>query len=121
MDPQEDGEAFWVYFDSDLTLAIYPDQCYARLVKQRQYDLIQPEARRTFDRIHHGLSSHVEPDKQGRILLPERLISRARIGRNVTLVGAGDRLELWDRARWEAYVEQNLPQMGRLQDRVSET
>lgn len=39
--------------------------------------------------------SHVGVDAQGRITIPEKLLSRAGIQRTVTLIGMKDRVEIW--------------------------
>ena len=41
-----------------------------------------------------------ELDKQGRIVIPAVLLEREAIGRDVTVTGVYDHLEIWDRARW---------------------
>ncbi len=40
-------------------------------------------------------------DKQGRILLPQRLRTEANLARDVVLVGTINRVEIWDRETWE--------------------
>jgi MraZ protein len=50
-------------------------------------------------------SEQVTPDKQGRILLPDRLISFAGLETDVTLVGQFNHVAIWDSARWS---ESNL-------------
>jgi MraZ protein len=42
----------------------------------------------------------VEPDAQGRILIPQRLRDYAGLGRDCAVIGALDRIEIWDAARW---------------------
>ena len=42
----------------------------------------------------------VEPDAQGRILIPQRLREYAGLDRDVAVIGALDRIEIWDAARW---------------------
>jgi MraZ protein len=44
----------------------------------------------------------VQPDTQGRIGLTERLLNHATLKKEVRVVGVGRRLEIWDRALWEA-------------------
>jgi MraZ protein len=43
----------------------------------------------------------VEPDTQGRILIPQRLRDYAGLQREVAVIGALDRIEIWDAARWQ--------------------
>ena len=46
----------------------------------------------------------VELDGAGRIMLPAGHLEHAGISsREVVVTGAGDCLELWDRASWQAY------------------
>jgi len=40
-------------------------------------------------------------DAQGRIALPANLREYAAIEKEVTIVGAGNRIEIWSRTRWE--------------------
>jgi MraZ protein len=43
---------------------------------------------------------YLEPDKQGRILLPQNLRESAALGKDVAVIGMMDRAEIWDRDRW---------------------
>jgi len=45
-------------------------------------------------------------DKQGRIQLPTHLRKSGRLERDVVLVGGGKCLEIWDKDRFEALLEQ---------------
>lgn len=44
-----------------------------------------------------------EPDRQGRILIPQMLRDYAGLSRDVTFIGASSRAELWDTGRWNAF------------------
>ncbi len=44
-----------------------------------------------------------ELDRQGRVTLPARHLEYAGISRDVTVIGAADHLEIWDRAAWTGY------------------
>ena len=67
------------------------------------------ELQKKFTYLTLSLGSEVESDAQGRIVLPESILNRAGLGkdpkdpnagREVTLVGVNDHLELFPRARW---------------------
>jgi MraZ protein len=45
-------------------------------------------------------AADVKPDGQGRIFIPQRLRDFAGIGREAVVIGAYERIEVWDRARW---------------------
>ena len=59
-----------------------------------------------------GTASVVKPDTQGRIVLPEKTLSRAVVSDRVTLVGNDDHLEIWPTDEWDRHVEQMLPTYG---------
>ncbi len=42
------------------------------------------------------------PDRQGRIQIPERLREYANLGKDVVVVGALDRIEIWSTEAWSA-------------------
>ena len=44
-------------------------------------------------------------DSQGRVVVPPHLREHAGLEREVTLVGVGPRIELWDRARFDAELQ----------------
>ena len=46
-------------------------------------------------------ANEVEPDKQGRVLIPGNLREAAGIAKDVILVGVGSRIEVWSREAWE--------------------
>ncbi len=43
-------------------------------------------------------------DKQGRITIPPRLRTYADLDRDLVVIGAGTRAEIWDAQAWESYV-----------------
>ena len=43
----------------------------------------------------------VTPDKQGRILIPQDLRSFAGLEKDLVVIGANDKAEIWDKARWD--------------------
>ena len=106
LDPERDGEAFFLVTGRDGRLWLYPERHYELLVSRDPSELTPSEDTLAFDRLMLGLASRVEWDKQGRVLLPDKALKRAGIGKEVTLVGARDHLELWNRSEWETEREQ---------------
>jgi MraZ protein len=43
-------------------------------------------------------------DRQGRVLIPTKLAQYAGLGRDVTVAGVDDRLEIWSTAEWNDYL-----------------
>jgi MraZ protein len=49
----------------------------------------------------------VRPDTQGRISIPERLRAFAGLEREVVVIGALERIELWDATRWQSLQDES--------------
>ncbi len=60
----------------------------------------------------------VKPDSQGRIMIPQRLKERAEINHNVTVTGAGDRVEIWSAEKYNEFYYSVTNEM--LEDAVSD-
>jgi len=54
------------------------------------------------ERFLNAYSNEVELDAAGRVMLPAKLLEQAGLGREVSLIGVGNRLEVWDRDAWIA-------------------
>jgi len=51
----------------------------------------------------------VKPDSQGRIVLPEKSMNRAKItDPHITLVGKGDHIEIWPTKEWNEFMSKVL-------------
>ena len=101
IDPNRDGAAFFVVTGNDGRPWLYPERYYEELVSRDPGELTPDDEMLAYDRINLGVISRIEWDKQGRVLLPDRALKRAGIGKEVTLIGVRDHLELWARADWE--------------------
>jgi MraZ protein len=84
----------------DGCLYVYADGEWARLAERvGSLDPFSREAR-TMQRWFFASGSDAELDKQGRMVIPAALLKIAGIGREVTVAGVYDHLEIWDRAAW---------------------
>jgi MraZ protein len=46
-------------------------------------------------------ATQAELDRQGRLVLPVKLLEKAEITREVAVIGVHDHLEIWDRSTWQ--------------------
>ncbi|MGD1276641.1 MAG: hypothetical protein ABR964_05390 [Tepidisphaeraceae bacterium] len=98
--PEIHGDAFCVRV-RDRVLWLYPELYYRRLANFGIRPQIAPsENIRDADHLHFALAARVEWDNQGRVVLPDRLLREAQLGKEVTLIGTRDHLELWNRQDW---------------------
>lgn len=68
----------------------------------RQAPVTSKQARDYLRLFLSGASAEI-PDSQHRITIPAQLRSYAGLGRDLTVIGAGNRAEIWDTAAWEIY------------------
>lgn len=75
---------------------------------------------RDFNRFFFGGAAESECDKQGRVLLPVNLREFAGLDKNAAIVGVGNRAEIWDAERWNAYNEENAEDVGELAEQLAD-
>ena len=51
-------------------------------------------------------AKEVSPNSQGRIMIPQKLREDAGLNGEVTVVGMDTRIEIWDKATFAAFMEQ---------------
>jgi MraZ protein len=84
----------------DGCLYVYAAAEWARLAERvGTLDPLSREAR-SMQRFFFASGAEAELDRQGRIVIPVSLLDGAGIGREVTVAGVYDHLEIWDRATW---------------------
>ena len=59
-----------------------------------------------FVRLFYGKATSEQVDKQGRISIGEKLMEYASLTKEVVLIGANTRLEIWDSETWKKYQEE---------------
>ena len=59
---------------------------------------------RQLSRMFFSMAFEATLDRQGRVLVPNRLAGYAGLRRDVTITGVDDRLEIWDTGEWNNYV-----------------
>jgi MraZ protein len=97
----------------DGCLAVYSRVAFEALAARvGTLDPFSGEAR-TMQRYFFTGAADTELDKQGRMVMPARLLEEVSIGRDVTVAGVFDHLEIWDRAAWR---EQRQAVEGSAQD-----
>ena len=99
------------------SLVSYPG--YANFQLEESEDILSDEDEAELQASLFGLSARLEMDSAGRVRLPEDMLKLVGLGPEVTLVGAGDRLEVRDRAAWRESRTQRMKQMPALMARIS--
>lgn len=97
--------------DVDKNLMIYTLPEWAAVeAKLIRLPSLDKQARR-LKRLFMGYASELELDSTGRVLIPSALREFAGLDKKVTLVGMGNKFELWDSARWDAVTAEDIDGM----------
>lgn len=88
--------------------------------KLRQLPLTGRDAR-AFARFMFSNAQEVTFDRLGRITLPQYLKEFAKIDREVSFVGVGDRIEIWSTPMWTAFQAVNEKQAAEVAEKLTET
>ena len=98
------GEAFVITNGNDGCLNIYTEEDWETFLEKLQ---LLPTSNGDIRKIRRMLVTQaetVELDKQGRILVPTALRERAGLNKDVVLAGNIEKIEVWDKDRWEAEI-----------------
>ncbi|MCU1544766.1 MAG: mraZ [Microbacteriaceae bacterium] len=104
---------FWEELSSGLVITRGQERCLY-VFTEREFESVHDKIRqapvtskqaRDFLRVFLSGASQERPDNQHRITIPPALREYANLGRELTIIGAGSRAEIWDTATWNAYYE----------------
>jgi len=85
-------------------LFLLPIDEFRRMHDQIRQAPVTSKQARDYLRVFLSGASDELPDKQGRISIPSALRTYAALDRDVAVIGAGTRVEVWDLAAWESYL-----------------
>lgn len=104
----------------DGCLTLYTSEAWEKIYAQLQTLPTTKSQARAFVRILTSKASEVEIDSQGRILIPSNLISQAGIHKECVIVGAGSKVEIWAKDRWDAYLANSEESFEELAESLTE-
>ncbi|WP_312695206.1 division/cell wall cluster transcriptional repressor MraZ [Caproiciproducens sp.] len=95
------GEHFYITKGLDGCLFVLSPEEWTRL--QDKVKAMPISKARGLQRFFFSGAAEVEPDKQGRILIPQVLRDHAQLTKDVTFIGTSSRAEIWDSKRWNEF------------------
>lgn len=89
---------------SERCLHLYTEEEWEKVAeKVNQLPTATDRNAAAFVRLFFGKATAVTVDKQGRVPISKRLLEFAGLEKDVVLVGANTRLEIWDAQMWNDY------------------
>jgi MraZ protein len=85
-------------------LYLFPVAEFERLAEQLRQAPVTSKQARDYMRVFLSGASDEVPDRQGRITIPAVLRTYAGLDRECSVIGAGQRVEIWDATAWESYL-----------------
>lgn len=84
-------------------LYVFGEAEFARHVERIREAPLTSKAGRDFLRLFLSGASSEIPDKQFRVTIPQTLRDYAGLNRDLVVIGAGTRAEIWDAEAWQTY------------------
>lgn len=111
-------EGLMVTRGQERCLTVYGlDQFETLTARLREASLTNKTTRSYVRMLSSGAFDQV-PDKQGRISIAPLLRTYAGLQRDVVVIGALDRVEIWDPANWETYLASEEDQFSDLSEEI---
>jgi MraZ protein len=88
----------------DRCLHVFPIKEWERQVERVRSLATTNRNARNYARFFFSQAAPAEVDKQGRLTVPQAFRDYAGLDREVVVAGNGDRVEIWDAARWSQHV-----------------
>lgn len=85
----------YITLGMDGCLWAFPEEEWSRQRRDVESWPLSTPGNRAYARVFFGNAERVELDGQGRLVVPRRLREKARLERDVVVMGVGKRLEIW--------------------------
>lgn len=102
---EELGNKFYITRGMDKNLQIYSCEEWEKLYQKLNTLPMIDRNSRALKHLFISGCVECEADKQGRILIPQSLRMYASLDRDVAIVGDGEKVEIWNAAKWDAYLD----------------
>ena len=90
-------------------LYVWPSAEFRSFTEQLRKAPVTNKSARTFMRMLFAGASAETADKQGRVTLPPMLREYAGLNRECVVIGAFNRVEIWDSDAWNTYSAEQEP------------
>ena len=91
---------------------------FGKLTERLREVPVTNKSARDYMRMFFAGASDETPDKQGRVTIPGMLRDYASLSKDCIVIGAMNRVEIWDSASWQTYSEEQEPAFADLSEDV---
>ena len=111
------GNSFVVTRGLDNCLFIYPKNEWDNIITKYR-ELPNTKDARNFMRFFLSGATVSDFDKQGRINIALPLMDYANLKKECVIIGVNDRIEVWDKDKWNEFIESNENQLSDIADKL---
>jgi MraZ protein len=97
---------------------VFSEREFGRIHEQMREAPISSKQARDYIRVFLSGASDEVPDKQGRVTIPPALRAYAGLGRELAVIGAGSRAEIWDAQAWNEYLAEKETSFSETDDPI---
>ncbi|NJP36453.1 division/cell wall cluster transcriptional repressor MraZ [Alkalicoccus luteus] len=115
------GSGFVVTRGMDQCLFVYPQEEWQKMEsKLRELPFTKKDAR-AFTRFFFSGATECDLDKQNRINIPASLRNYAGLEKECVVIGVSSRVEIWDKAAWDSYMDESADAFAELAEGLFDT
>lgn len=101
-------------------LRLYTESTFAALAQQGEASLTPDEDLAELQTTLFGLAERLEMDSAGRVIIPQQHMKLTGLSGEVSIVGAGDRLEVRSRGDWTSTTTDRFQALPKLVQRIQQ-
>ncbi|HET8643000.1 MAG TPA: division/cell wall cluster transcriptional repressor MraZ, partial [Pseudonocardiaceae bacterium] len=102
----------------DHCLFVFPRAEFEQMARRVAQAPITNEAVRAYQRYLFAGTDEQRPDSQGRITIAPELRRYAGLSKDCVVIGAINRLEIWDSTAWQAYLDEHEDSYAQAREEV---
>lgn len=99
-------------------LYVFSEAEFGRVHDQMRQAPISSKQARDYIRVFLSGASDEVPDKQGRVTIPSSLREYAGLEKELAVIGAGTRAEIWDAEAWNEYLREKESEFSETDEEV---
>lgn len=103
---EECGMRVYILKGFDGALSIYKEITFESMVKSLESLPFSKKDARAYQRVQLASACELDVDKAGRVQIPQQLLTRYQIGKEVMVLGIGDHIEVWNKPDYLKYEKE---------------
>jgi MraZ protein len=111
---------FFITRGLDGCLFLFSESVWQKLEEKLRSLSFTKQQSRFFNRLYFSGASEIDIDSQGRVTVPAYLKDFAQIKRDIVIIGIADRIEIWDKDRWNNFYQDNKTHFEQMAENLFE-